>query len=86
MCAEWSIWGCTISLRLRCIWGKMLTGPKEEEEGEGEGGGGGGGCERERERERMHDRPCYKCGASFWRQARIAYTQLIKRIPSEFVQ
>jgi hypothetical protein len=36
MCAEWSIWGCTVSLRLRCIWGKMLTGPKEEEEEEEE--------------------------------------------------
>jgi hypothetical protein len=27
---------CTISPRLRCIRGKMLTGPKEEEEGEEE--------------------------------------------------
>jgi hypothetical protein len=29
------IQGCTISIRLRCIRGNMLTGPKEEEEEEG---------------------------------------------------
>jgi hypothetical protein len=36
MSPEWSNYGCTISLTLRCIRGNILMGPKEEEEKEEE--------------------------------------------------